>query len=83
MRTIYAEYNINHDSIDVYTSAGYSFALIAGKLKKSKNHITDQNVRLLHWLWMSLWNMQDYILMETCLMYRLVKVSISEPFIVP
>lgn len=34
MRTIYAEYNINHDSIDVYTSAGYSFALIAGKLKK-------------------------------------------------
>ena len=24
MRTIYAEYNINHDSIDVYTSAGYS-----------------------------------------------------------
>jgi len=29
MRTIYAEYNINHDSIDVYTSA-----LIAGKLKK-------------------------------------------------
>ena len=23
MRTIYAEYNINHDSIDVYTSAGY------------------------------------------------------------
>ncbi|MBT9801089.1 toxin-antitoxin system protein, partial [Blautia sp. MCC269] len=21
MRTIYAEYNINHDSIDVYTSA--------------------------------------------------------------
>ena len=25
MRTIYAEYNINHDSIDVYTSAGYMF----------------------------------------------------------
>ena len=23
MRTIYAEYNINHASIDVYTSAGY------------------------------------------------------------
>ena len=27
---------------------------------------------------MNLLNMQDYILMETCLMYRLVKVSISE-----
>ena len=24
---------------------------------------TIMNVRLLHWLWMSLWNMQDYILM--------------------
>ena len=23
----------------------------------------DQNVRLLHWLWMNLWNMRDYILM--------------------
>ena len=27
MRTIYAEYNINHDSIDVYTSAGYTIAI--------------------------------------------------------
>jgi hypothetical protein len=27
MRTIYAEYNINHDSIDVYTSAGLFFTL--------------------------------------------------------
>ena len=24
MRTIYAEYNINHDSIDAYASAGYN-----------------------------------------------------------
>ena len=34
MRTIYAEYNINHDSIDVYTSAGYMLRITAGKLKK-------------------------------------------------
>ena len=39
MRTIYAEYNANHDSIDVYTSADICFALIVGKLKKFKNHI--------------------------------------------
>ena len=58
MRTIYAEYNINHDSIDVYTSAGYMLRIDCWKAEKH----TDQNVRLLHWLWMSLWNMQDYIL---------------------
>ena len=46
MRTIYAEYNINHDSIDVYTNADICFALIVGKLKNLKPHM-DQNVRLL------------------------------------
>ena len=35
MRTIYAEYNINHDSIDVYKVPDICFVLIAGKLKKS------------------------------------------------
>ena len=30
MRTIYAEYNINHDSIDVYTSAGY---MVNGRIR--------------------------------------------------
>ena len=40
MRTIYAEYNINHDSIDVYTSAGYMLRIDCWKAeKKSKNHI--------------------------------------------
>ena len=67
MRTIYAEYNINHDSIDVYTSAGYMLRIDCWEAAKKfqKPHM-DQNVRLLHWLWMSLWNMQDYILMEIC-----------------
>ena len=62
MRTIYAEYNINHDSIDVYTSAGYMLRIDCWKAEKNLKTTTDQNVRLLHWLWMSLWNMQDYIL---------------------
>ena len=35
MRTIYAEYNINHDSIDMFTQVlDICFALTAGKLKK-------------------------------------------------
>ena len=63
MRTIYAEYNINHDSIDVYTSAGYMLRINCWEAEKNLKTHMDQNVRLLHWLWMSLWNMQDYILM--------------------
>ena len=40
MRTIYAEYNINHDSIDVYTSAGYMLLIDCWEAeKKFKNHI--------------------------------------------
>ena len=35
MRTIYAEYNINHDSIDVYTSAGYMLRWEAEKNLKT------------------------------------------------
>ena len=38
----------------------------------------DQNVRLLHWLWMSLWNMQDYILM---VIYRFTDVGGCRRFI--
>lgn len=63
MRTIYAEYNINHDSIDVYTSVGYMLRIDCWEAEKNLKPHMDQNVRLLHWLWMSLWNMQDYILM--------------------
>ena len=39
MRTIYAEYNINHDSIDVYTSAGYMLRIDCWEAEKFKNHI--------------------------------------------
>ena len=35
MRTIYAEYNINHDSIDVYTSAGYMLRIDCRKAEKN------------------------------------------------
>ena len=35
MRTIYAEYNINHDSIDVYTSAGYMLRIDCWKAEKN------------------------------------------------
>ena len=39
MRTIYAEYNINHDSIDVYTSAGYMLRIDCWKAEKNRlNH---------------------------------------------
>ncbi len=34
MRTIFAEYNPQCNSIDVYTSAAICFALTAGKLKR-------------------------------------------------
>ena len=34
MRTIYAEYNINHDSIDVYTSAGYMLRIDCWEAEK-------------------------------------------------
>jgi len=35
MRTIYAEYNINHDSIDVYTSAGYMLRINCWEAEKN------------------------------------------------
>mgnify|MGYP000259051894 CR=1 FL=1 len=35
MRTIYAEYNINHDSIDVYTSAGYMLRIDCWEAEKN------------------------------------------------
>ena len=35
MRTIYAEYNINHDSIDVYTSAGYMLRIDCCEAEKN------------------------------------------------
>ncbi|MCQ4927846.1 DUF6061 family protein, partial [Veillonella parvula] len=35
MITIYAEYNINHDSIDVYTSAGYMLRIDCWKAEKN------------------------------------------------
>ena len=34
MRTIYAEYNINHDSIDVYTNVGYMLRIDCWKAEK-------------------------------------------------
>ena len=34
-QTIYAEYNINHDSIDVYTSAGYMLRIDCWKAEKN------------------------------------------------
>ena len=40
MRTIYAEYNIKHDSIDVYTSVGYMLRIDCwGAEKDLKNYI--------------------------------------------
>ena len=35
MRTIYAEYNINHDSIDVYPSAGYMLRIDCWEAEKN------------------------------------------------
>ena len=35
MRTIYAKYNINHDSIDVYTSAGYMLRIDCWEAEKN------------------------------------------------
>ena len=34
MRTIYAEYNIKHDSIDVYTSVGYMLRIDCWEAEK-------------------------------------------------
>ena len=41
MRTIYAEYNINHDSIDVYTSAGYMLRIDCWEAEKNLKTILD------------------------------------------
>ena len=35
MRTIYAEYNINHDSIDVYTNSGYMLRIDCWEAEKN------------------------------------------------
>ena len=35
MRTIYAKYNINHDSIDVYTSVGYMLRIDCWEAEKN------------------------------------------------
>ena len=35
MRTIYAQYNRNHDSIDVYTSAGYMLRINCWEAEKN------------------------------------------------
>ena len=53
------------------------FALIAGKLKKFKKPHMDQNVRLLHWLWMSLQNMQDYISMAIYRCGQIQKIHLN------
>ena len=41
MRTIFAEYNPQRNSIDVYTSAGY---MTVGKLRRIYNPHPDQSV---------------------------------------
>ena len=82
MRTIFAEYNPKRNSIDVYTSVGYMLRIDCWEAEKDLKTTPGSDCALTHSPLMNLLNMQDYILMETCLMYRLVKVSISEPFIV-
>ena len=62
MRTIYAEYNINHDSIDVYTSAGYMLRIDCWKAEKNLKTTYGSECALTSLVWVSLWNMQDYIL---------------------
>ena len=54
MRTIYAEYNINH-KIDVYTSAGYMLRIDCWEAEKDlKNHIRIRMCAYFIWPWMSL-----------------------------
>ena len=63
MRTIYAEYNINHDSIDVYTSAGYMLRIDCWKAEKNLKTTYGSECALTSLaVDESLWNMQDYIL---------------------
>ena len=62
MRTIYAEYNINHDSIDVYTSAGYMLRIDCWEAEKDLKTTYGSECALTSLAVDELWNMQDYIL---------------------
>ena len=62
MRTIYAEYNINHDSIDVYTSAGYMLRIDCWKAEKNLKTTYGSECALTSLAVDEPWNMQDYIL---------------------
>ena len=83
MRTIFAEYNPKHNSIDVYTSVGYMLRIDCQEAEKDLKTTPGSDCALNA---LAIDDPLEYArlyLDETCLMYRLVKVSISEPFIVP
>ena len=68
MRTIFAEYNPKHNSIDVYTSVGYMLRIDCWEAEKDLKTTPGSDCALneTHSPLMNLLNMQDYILMEIC-----------------
>ena len=45
MNTIYAEYNMYHNSIDIYTSAGYMLRIDCNKAEDGLKTLPAHNVR--------------------------------------
>ena len=66
MRTIFAEYNPQRNSIDVYTSAGYMLRIDCWEAEKNLKTTPGSDCALNALPLMNLLNMQDYILMEIC-----------------
>ncbi len=64
MRTIFAEYNPQRNSIDVYTSVGYMLRIDCWEAEKNLKTTPGSDCALNALALMNLLNMQDYILME-------------------
>ena len=64
MRTIFAEYNPQCNSIDVYTSAGYMLRIDCWEAEKDLKTTPGSDCALNAPAINNHWNMQDYILME-------------------
>ena len=64
MRTIFAEYNPQRNSIDVYTSAGYMLRIDCWEAEKVLKTTPGSDCALNALAIDNRWNMQNYILME-------------------
>ena len=63
MRTIFAEYNSQRNSIDIYTNVGYMLRIDCWEAEKDLKTTPGSDCALTHLQSMNHLNMRDYILM--------------------